>query len=85
VSNESPVRRRPAAAAAPIPLDQVWFTVSEAATRARCSNRTVYRAIHNGELRTEQRGRAGAHHRIHRAEIDAWVRGERPQQLRPTG
>lgn len=87
MSQKSPVRRSPADLAVPaaVELGQVWFTVRETAARARCSVRTVYRAIHDGDLPTEQRGRAGAHHRIHRDVIDAWVRGEQPAQLRPTG
>lgn len=84
----SPVRRAtsalPAAASA-IPVGAVWHTVAETARYARCSTRTVHRAIHNGDLATEQRGKRGAHHRIHIDAIEAWIRGEPAQRLRPTG
>lgn len=84
MSDVSPVRRTPSTAR-PVPLEHVWFTPAEAATYARKTRKTVYEAIYAGELPSEQRGKPGARHLIHRDAIDAWIRGKPCSGLRPTG
>lgn len=57
------------------PAGPAWLTVTEAVAYTGRSRRTLYRAIHAGELLTEQRGRAGARHALRRDALDAWMRG----------
>lgn len=50
--------------------------VKGAAAHCRCSTTTIYRSAERGELRCM---RAGARVRFVRADLDAWLRGERPE------
>lgn len=60
------------------------LTVKEAAAYARCCDRLIYRALRRRELKGSQgvgpvqtpRGTW----RIHRDDLDAWLRGENPEQ-----
>ena len=53
--------------------------VKRAAAHCNVSVTTIYRASERGELR---RMRAGARVRFTRADLDAWLRGERPDPAR---
>lgn len=57
------------------PDDSPWHTMPEAAARARVSADAIGDALRTGELRGYQSGRGGRW-RIHRDDIDAWVKGE---------
>lgn len=57
-------------------LGKVWFGVADAAAYTGRGRRTITRAIHAGELESDQRGRPGARHAIHREELDRWLRGQ---------
>jgi excisionase family DNA binding protein len=49
-----------------------WLTVPEAAERARCGPKVIYRAVHSGQLRAAQIG--GRRELRFRVEwIDAWI------------
>lgn len=57
-----------------------YFTVKEAAERARCSVKTIYRAIRHGDLKAS---RPTAHYRIAAGDLEAWLSSERVPALRP--
>lgn len=57
------------------PANSPWFTQEEAAAHARSNYDTVGDALRSGELRGYQAGKGGKW-RIHRDDIDAWIRGE---------
>lgn len=54
--------------------DRVWFTAPQAAEYAGCHVRTLQSALQAGELTGSQRV-TGGRWRIHRDDIDAWLRG----------
>lgn len=54
---------------------QIWFTTRQAGAYATYSPTTILRACESGELKGHQR-RPGARWRIHREELDRWLRGE---------
>jgi len=61
-----------------------WLTVREAAERARCGPKTVYREAHAGKLRA---ARVGGRRdlRFRAAWIDEWLeRGSRPVDVTPS-
>lgn len=58
--------------------DRIWFTTQQAADYAGCDVQTIGRACRAGSLRAGQPfGGAGGRWRIHRDDLDAWLRGER--------
>lgn len=58
--------------------ERLWFTTSQAADYAGCHQVTVADACRSGALRAGQPGGAGrGRWRIHRDDLDAWLRGER--------
>lgn len=57
------------------PADSPWFTVTEAAARARVNVDTIGDALRSGDLRGYQSGRGGRW-RIHVNDIDSWIKGE---------
>lgn len=59
--------------------DTPWLTVDEARAYARCGKRQMYHALHTGELVGTQRKRPQGTWRIHRDDLDAWLRGSRPE------
>ncbi|WP_089300664.1 helix-turn-helix domain-containing protein [Haloechinothrix alba] len=60
--------------------DLHWLSLDEAAIYTRSSKRTIYRAVHRGDLLSYQRTRGGKH-RFATEDLDAWARGERPLPL----
>lgn len=56
------------------------MTVQEAANYARSGRALVYRALHTGELRGMQNTRPKGTWRIHRDDLDLWLRGSNPEQ-----
>lgn len=57
---------------------RIWFTSRQAAEYAGCNIQTIAEACRSGALRAGQPfGGAGGRWRIHRADLDAWLRGER--------
>lgn len=50
-----------------------WLTAREAATRAKCGPRLIYRAVAAGQLRAARIG-AGRAVRIHIDWVDEWLR-----------
>jgi excisionase family DNA binding protein len=58
---------------------EALLDVKGAAARCGVSATTIYRASERGELRCM---RAGARVRFTRADLDAWLRGERPDPAR---
>lgn len=56
---------------------RIWFTTGQAADYAGCNIQTVAEACREGKLRAGQPfGGAGGRWRIHRDDLDAWLRGE---------
>lgn len=53
------------------------MTVDEVAAYARKARLTVLRAIYAHRLQSSQTS-PGAHHRIHRDDVDAWMSGRKP-------
>ena len=51
----------------------VWMTVRQAAERAACSEQTIRRACHRGELRA---GRVGVEIRVRVEDVDAWIESD---------
>ncbi|ORI13470.1 helix-turn-helix domain-containing protein [Rhodococcus sp. 1168] len=60
------------------------FTVKDAAAYARCGTNHLYRALRTGELAATQGGRPAPMRkgtwRIHRDDLEAWIRGQSPDQ-----
>lgn len=56
-----------------------WLTTPEAGFYARRHPKTVLRALRTGELRGHQ-AKANGTWRIHRDDVDAWLRGEKPSR-----
>jgi excisionase family DNA binding protein len=69
-------RRIPDPPALPVIEPEGLIDVRAAAAHCRVSPTTIYRASERGELRPM---RAGARVRFTRADLDAWLRGERPE------
>ena len=63
---------------------QTWLTVREAAARARCSVKILYRAVSSGRLRAARLGGRGAL-RFRAAWIDSWIESCAPQEISTTG
>lgn len=59
-----------------------WLTPVLAAERAQCHPSTIYAALTSGELYGRQRTAPKGRWRIHEHDLDAWVAGEPPRQLR---
>lgn len=56
---------------------RIWFTSKQAAEYAGVHQQTVADACRSGALRAGQPfGGAGGRWRIHRSDLDAWLRGE---------
>ncbi|WP_408641765.1 helix-turn-helix domain-containing protein [Saccharopolyspora oryzae] len=62
-----------------VPIHSPWMTVSQVAAYASRSTKTVLRALQARQLAGSQPVRRG-HWRIHRDDVDAWIRGDRPQR-----
>jgi excisionase family DNA binding protein len=58
-------------------LDSPWLTCEQAGARSQRSVAVLNRALRSGELRGYQR-RFGGNWRIHRDDLDSWIRGEAP-------
>ncbi|MEV4604829.1 helix-turn-helix domain-containing protein [Amycolatopsis sp. NPDC049253] len=58
-----------------------WMGTPEGATYTGRHAKTLLKALRRGELLGYQNGPRGSW-RIHRDDLDAWIRGERPQKLR---
>jgi excisionase family DNA binding protein len=57
---------------------RTWFTSRQAADYAGVNIQTIAEACRSGALRAGQPfGSAGGRWRINRADLDAWLRGER--------
>lgn len=57
---------------------RIWLTSRQAADLAGCNQQTIAEACRSGALRAGQPfGSAGGRWRINRADLDAWLRGER--------
>ncbi|EFQ84688.1 DNA binding domain, excisionase family [Aeromicrobium marinum DSM 15272] len=54
---------------------RTWFSTAQAAQHSGWSSKTVLRALRDGTLAGSQR-MAGGRWRIHRDDLDAWLRGE---------
>jgi excisionase family DNA binding protein len=54
--------------------DSPWMVVAEVEAYARASKRDVIEALNDGSLRGSQR-KAGGKWRVHRDDVDAWLRG----------
>lgn len=54
---------------------RIWFSTRQAAELAGMHPKTVRNALEAGELVGSQR-REGGHWRIHRKDLNAWLRGE---------
>lgn len=63
-------------------VDSPWMTIIEAAKYARSNTKTVGDALRDGSLRGYQTGRGGKW-RIHRDDVNAWLRGEDPVSAPP--
>lgn len=63
----------------PIDTPSPWLTVDEARAYARCGRQQMYRALHTGELVGTQRKRPQGTWRIHRDDLEAWLRGNQPE------
>lgn len=59
----------------PVEIESPWMTVDEAAAYARIDRDGLSRVLRSGELVGHRRGERGRW-RIHRDELDAWIRGE---------
>ncbi len=55
---------------------RLWFTTRQAGAYATYSPTTVLRACESGELKAYQKS-PGSRWRIHRDDLDAWMRGEK--------
>lgn len=58
-----------------------WMTTTEARLYARCGRRQLLAALHTGELAGTQRTAPRGTWRIHRDDVDAWLRGLRPDSV----
>lgn len=54
---------------------RIWHTTNSAAAYAAVHAQTILTALRSGELRGSQRKKSG-NWRIHRDDLDAWLRGE---------
>lgn len=61
-----------------------WLTVPEAAAYAKKTPHTIGNALRAGELDGEQ-PKKGAHWRVDRRAVDAWIRGEQYVEQVTTG
>ncbi|RRQ26274.1 helix-turn-helix domain-containing protein [Rhodococcus sp. Eu-32] len=61
-------------------VESPWLTVDEARAYARCGKRQMYHALHTGELVGTQRKRPQGTWRIHRDDLDSWMRGASPER-----
>lgn len=57
------------------PESSPWMLVPEVAAYSRVGKRDVLAALADGSLRGHQI-KAGGKWRVHRADVDAWLRGE---------
>lgn len=55
--------------------ERVWFSTTQAAEYTGRHPKTLHKALAAGELNGNQR-HAGCSWRIHRDDLDAWMRGE---------
>lgn len=60
----------------PVEIESPWLVVSEAASYSRNDTAVIYGALASGELVGHRRGKRGQW-RIHREDLDAWIRGLR--------
>ena len=57
-----------------------WLTVREAALRARCGVKIVYRAVRSGRLRAARLG-GRRDLRFRAAWVDSWIESFAPQEI----
>ena len=57
--------------------DRIWHDTKSAGVYAGVSTDTILDALQSGECRGYQRVSPGGKWRIHRDDLDAWMRGER--------
>lgn len=57
-----------------------WMTVPEVQEYARSGRREILEALNDGSLRGHQR-KAGGRWRVHRDDVDSWLRGEQPAPI----
>lgn len=55
---------------------RIWHTTAQAAVYAECHPQTILSALQAGELKGSQR-KAQGRWRIHRDDLDKWLRGEK--------
>lgn len=61
-----------------------WMTVPEVQAYARSGRREVLEALNDGSLRGHQR-KTGGRWRVHRDDVDSWLRGEPPTPISTRG
>lgn len=59
------------------------MTVAEACAYTKMGKQSVYRALHIGELKGHQSVAPRGTWRIHRDDLDDWLRGNQPYVPRP--
>lgn len=64
------------------PIDTPWMTVAEVKDYGRIGRSDILAALNDGSLRGHQ-VKAGGRWRVHRDDVDAWLRGEQPEPIRP--
>ena len=68
-------------------IDSPWMTFKEACEYARVGQQSMYRALRTHELKATQGavrpGTVRGRWRIHRDDLDAWIRGEQPPAAKP--
>lgn len=68
----------------PTKVESPWMTTRQVADYAGRHRDTVLLALRRKELKGAQReGRANATWRVHRDDVDRWMRGERPARGNP--
>lgn len=73
----------------PAPFETPWMTVPDVCRYAHANKNIVYRALQVGELRGHQHVAPRGTWRVHRDDVDLWLRGEiagtKASRIRPHG
>lgn len=68
-------------------IESPWMTFSEACAYAKVGQQSMYRALRTHELRATQGavrpGTERGRWRVHRDDLDAWMRGEQAVESKP--
>lgn len=68
-------------------IESPWMTFAEACEYARVGQQSMYRALRTHELKATQGavrpGTVRGRWRIHRDDLDTWIRGDKPQEVKP--